>query len=1025
MFTNLRRLTSVLMLFALFASCAFAQSLASGTLDGTVTDASGAVVPDANLTLKNLATGTSFEAKSSGTGLFNFPVLPVGNYDLTVSKTGFASSHFANVAIQVGNRTSLDIALKVASAGENVTVTEEAPVVETTRTAVADNVNQTTINNIPTNGRNFLDFTLLTPGVTRDVRTGDISFAGLRGTQNSLTVDGADNNNTFFGQTTGRAGFKAPSQFSQDSVKEFQVASNAYSAELGRAGGAVINVVTKSGTNAFHGDAFDFYRDQGMNAYDPIQKQNAWIVGKTVGPKTKYHFNQFGGDIGGPIIKNKLFFFFDIDDQRNTQPNILNPLPALSSFTNGITDATRLANITTGYNYLAARAANWNRTLNQNTYLLKFDYNLNAKNLLTARWNRQRFTAGNQENGGVTNALEHTGDSITHTDTVTFSLTSTLTNSLINVARFTYLKDAEPGVANSPLPEAVVLNGSQTLLTVGRNSFSPRATNIHHQQYADNITWAHGRHTVKFGGDAVVDKIFNYFPGNFFGAYRFNNLEAFGASLNGTTFAVGDSNASYAQAFPGAGTTGPVTAPDILQGSWFVQEDWRVNNNLTINAGLRYDIQSVKQPSRQNPTALAAGFDTSRVPIKKNEWGPRFGFAYTPHGSNRFVIRGGYGFFYGTTPSLMIGTAHSNNGINVGTYTLAAQPYLNPIYATPTGSGQTPSIYVFAPNFQNPRIQQGNLGVEFELDKSTSLTVSYLRVKADHLQRTGDVNLGTPTTQSITDIVTLQSFNFLRYTGARPITTFQRISVFQSNAGSNYNGMTVELKRRMSRNFQGMISYTWSHAIDNAPDATAVVPFSSGDDAKIVMYTQNPNFDRGNGVNDQRQRFIANFVWDLKYGQDLPRFARALATGWTLSGILQAAAGQPYSSVVGGDLNSDSNNNDRLPTQARDSFTLPATWEFDPRITRTVKLHGETTNLQFIAEAFNVFNHNNVTGVRNIGYALRSVTTTNPLACGAGFTVGQRCLQQQNSTTAPTQYFGLPTSDAGPRTLQLAVKFNF
>jgi hypothetical protein len=1047
--TQFRRLLGVFLILTLFTSLGLAQSLASGALDGTVVDASGAVIPEAQLTLKNAANGQSFEATTSSSGLYVFPVVPVGNYQLTATKTGFAGIKVASVVIQVGSKNSLNLTMKVSSAGENLTVTADAELVETTRTSIADNVNEKTINNIPTLGRNFLDFTLLTPGVTKDVRTGDISFAGLRGTQNSLTVDGADNNNTFFGQTTGRTGFKAPSQFSQDSVKEFQVASNAYSAELGRAGGAVINVVTKSGSNQFHGDAFEFYRDQSMNAYDPIQKQNFYInpanAGKTIGLKNKYHFNQFGGDIGGPIVKNKLFFFFDLDDQRNTQPNVVTALPALSIFTAGLdpndpVQSVRIANITTGYNYLTARQASWGRTLNQNTYLLKFDYNLSQRNILSARWNRQRFTAGNQENGGANNSLEHTGDSVTHTDTATFSLTSTLTNSLVNVARFTYLKDAEPGVSNSPNPEAVVLNNGQTLLTVGRNSFSPRATNIHHQQYADNMTWAHGHHTLKFGGDAVVDKIFNYFPGNFFGAYRFNSLEAFGQSLSGITFPVGSTSASYAQAFPGSGTTGPVTAPDMLQASWFVQEDWHVTSNLTLNAGLRYDIQSVKQPTTQNATAEALGFDTSKVPIKKNEWGPRFGFAYTPFGNQRIVVRGGYGFFYGTTPSLMIGTAHSNNGINVATYTLAAQPYQNAIYTTPTGSGATPSIYVFAPNFQNPRIQQGNLGVEYALGKNSSVTVSYLRVKGDHLQRTGDVNLGTTSNASITDAVSGQSFSYVKYTGARPNAAFARISEFQSNASSSYNGLSVELKRRFAQNFQGMISYTYSHSIDDTPDATAVVPFSSGDDAKITMYTLNPGFDRGNSVTDQRHRFVTNFVWNLNYGKNLPKTLQAITRDWTVSGILMAGAGQPYSALVGGgDLNGDSNSSsDRVPGFGRNVYTMPATWEFDPRISRTVKLHGETTNLQFIAEAFNVFNHFNVNGVRNTAYSLKSVNagnlTGNP--CGVGSFVGQTCLVQQfmtstlnnGTTTSPTAaqtYFGLPTSNVGPRTIQLAVKFNF
>ncbi len=189
------------------------------------------------------------------------------------------------------------------------------PVIETNKSQVSSTISETSVQNLPVNGRNFIDFALLTPGVTKDVRSGDISFAGQRGTLNSLVVDGADNNNTFFGQSLGRTGSgRAPYQFSQDAVQEFQVNSNAYSAEYGRAGGAVINVVTKSGTNAFHGSAFEFLRDKKLNANDAIN------VLRNL-PKSPYHFDQFGGTIGGPLRRDKDFFFFNYDGQRNTTPN--------------------------------------------------------------------------------------------------------------------------------------------------------------------------------------------------------------------------------------------------------------------------------------------------------------------------------------------------------------------------------------------------------------------------------------------------------------------------------------------------------------------------------------------------------------------------------------------------------------------------------------------------------------------------------------------------------------------------------
>ena len=207
--------------------------------------------------------------------------------------------------------------MAVSGVAETVNVSGGTPIIETSRSQVSSTITETSVQNLPVNGRNFIDFALLTPGVTRDVRTGDISFAGQRGTLNSLVVDGADNNNTFFGQTVGRTGSgRAPYQFSQDAVKEFQVNSNSFSAEFGRAGGAVINVVTKSGTNDLHGSVFEFYRDQALNANNAINELNNR-------PKSPYHYNQFGGTLGGPIRPNRDFFFFNYDGQRNTQPNVV------------------------------------------------------------------------------------------------------------------------------------------------------------------------------------------------------------------------------------------------------------------------------------------------------------------------------------------------------------------------------------------------------------------------------------------------------------------------------------------------------------------------------------------------------------------------------------------------------------------------------------------------------------------------------------------------------------------------------
>src|SRR5215813_5391587 len=455
-------------------SLSLAQGGNQGTIAGTVTDSSGALVPGAEITATNTSTRAAFKTVSTDDGFFEFALLPVGTYDIDARKQGFNPLSAKDVKLTIGAKLSLTLELKVSAQGETVVVNGEAPVVETARTQVSSTIDDREVANLPTNGRNFIDFALLTAGVSRDVRLGDLSFAGQRGTLNSLTVDGTDNNNTFFGQTLGRTGSgRAPYQFSQDAVQEFQVNTNGYSAELGRAGGAVINVITKSGTNSFHGSAFEFFRDRGLNANDPIYSLQRAInlsQGRAAPLKPGYHFNQFGGSVGGPIIKDHLFFFFDYDGQRNTTGNpVLVTLPTPTT-----------ANQIAAVNYLQPRIGNYNRTFNQDVYLGKVDYQLNSNNQISARYNAQRFTGQAQENSGSSSAFEHTGASLVNTDTFNTQLTSTLNPSLVNVAKFSYQRDSEPGQANSINPEAIVRFSGQSV-SVGRNSFSPRETTIHRQ----------------------------------------------------------------------------------------------------------------------------------------------------------------------------------------------------------------------------------------------------------------------------------------------------------------------------------------------------------------------------------------------------------------------------------------------------------------------------------------------------------------------------------------------------------------
>jgi hypothetical protein len=955
---------ALLLLVCLLLPISMLAQSSTGSISGTVVDDSKAALPGVTITAENAATGSTRNVVTNEAGHYQIGLLSPGRYSVTATLDGFQPLR-RDVVVNIGTDHTLDLTLRVGVA-ETVTVTASAPLIETERTQVSSVVNETAIENLPANGRNFIDFVLTTPGVVKDVRQGDISFAGQRGTLNSLVIDGANNDNTFFGQSLGRTGSgRAPYQFSQDAVQEFQVNTNAYSAEYGRAGGAVINVVTKSGGNDLTGSLFYFLRDKDYNANDYINVLNNRA-------KSPYHFDQYGGSAGGPIVHDRHFFFVNYDAQRNSIPNLV----VLGAPAGGFpTDAGTVA----GLAKLAPLAESYSRNQDQDVYLIKTDHEIGTSSHLTLRYNRQVFVGKNFESGGITNSVEHTGNSNVTTDTYSASFASTVSSALLNEARFQYAKDQEPGLANSALPEAVIRQGGTTVLTIGRNFFSPRETTIKRYQIADTATLLRGAHTFKGGFDYNHDDILNFFPGNFSGSYQFDTIADFNAGKP----------SRFLQAFAGPGTTGATTNPDIAETGLFIQDEWRVRPSLTLNAGLRYDVQTIAQPSVKNPDAqlLAAGIDTSVIPEDKNNIAPRVGLAWTPTSDGRTILRAGYGIFYGRTPAIMIGTAHSNNGINVQTITFtgAGIPTYPNIYPSlPTGvSIPKPTIFAFDPDFQNPEVHQASLGAERALTSDISLGVTYQHVQGNNLQRSIDYNVGPST------IVQSGGVSIRRYTD-RPLANFQRVILFQSSADSRYNGFTLDLNKRFSHHWQARLAYTYSKVEDNKPDATAVVPGGS-DDAKFIQDPLDIDGDWAVGDNDVPHRVVLSGVWDLDgYTQASTGWQKWLLGGWALSGIASYQSGQPFTFVATSDLNNDGNTrNDRAPGFARNSFRLPNIISVDPRLTKTIPLAG-AVHVQLIAEAFNVFNRSNVNLVRNT-------------ASG----------------------FGTPTASAGPRIVQLAGKITF
>src|SRR3984893_1056322 len=543
-----------------------AQSGNQGSVEGVATDSSGAVIAEVLVTLRNLDTSIRFVAPTNDVGLFRFPILPLGPYELTAEHPGFATVTIARVVVNEGARINLQLTMSLAERQESVTVSAREPIVETTRTDVSATLDGRAIANMPVNGRDFANLALLTPGVTRDVR-GGLSFAGQRAS-NVMRVDGVEDNDPIFDQPIA-GGFardgRGAYQSSQSAIEELHVSANGYSAELGHAGGGVVSVVTKSGTNEYRGTVFEFYRDKALNANDPVNVLNGR-------PKAPFHVNQVGAVLGGPLRRDKLFFFVNYEALRSTVPNtvILN-VPDTFRFSSN-PDAARFEQ--QGLAYLQNRAQSWTLPLTQDIYLPKLDWQLAPGYLLTARWNRQRFAGGNL-GIGPQNSLEHATVNETLSDTVAATLTSSLSPSTVNVARFNFLRYDQPWYVQSPNAEATVFQSGQQVLAVGQAmSRDLMATRT---EWSDTLSHLRGRHTLKIGADISMNRTANYAAGNFSGSYRFNSLESFGRSLAGTPIPV--SGDQYTQAFSCDGTRGSTVRPEFSEISAFGQDDWRVRSN--------------------------------------------------------------------------------------------------------------------------------------------------------------------------------------------------------------------------------------------------------------------------------------------------------------------------------------------------------------------------------------------------------------------------------------------------------------
>ena len=902
---------------------AFAQSQSTtGLIQGNVFDQNGAIVQGANVTVRNTETGFERTVTSNSDGFFSAPLLPLGKYEVSAESSGFSKTTLENVVLNIGQTLSLRVELKAGSAGATVVdVTAEGEVVETSRTELNTLINTKAVENLPINRRDFSKFVQLTPGVSivQGPDGDELTINGQKGIQNNFSIDGADANNPFFGEQ--RGGQRPAFTVSLESIKEFQVVPVGASAEFGRSSGGFINAVTKSGTNEFTGSAFVFYRNQKLSSQNPdAVKANL--------PTEAFRNYQFGANVGGPIVKDRAFFFvaYERNDGKSNKPNSID---------------ARLANIfQTRFN--STEQGIINRTNTADVVLGKVDFQFNKNNLLTVRHN---YSRANQVNGTFdvpTWGISANGRETDNSNSFITQLVTNVSPKLLNEFRFQYAKENRPRFYDGPdLPDTTIgtFDGSLSY-RFGRPFFLPVPSFDVRFQFTDNFTVIAGNHTIKFGADFNRVKNSQTFIGFARGRYIFA-----GATINdaitGFTNYINGVNANglslYLQFAPiGSRTVADAGTQQFVQfePGIYVQDNWNVRQNLTLNLGLRWEAQYQPDPITSPQNTRYGQFlndprfpSNGTIPDFKNGWQPRAGISYSPGKDGKTAIRLGGGIFYARIPGLIVAGPRNTDGVIAGNIFyanflcsgagLGGCPRFPGIVPTAGFTPFNPGIAVFERHFKNPQTVQLSASVERELVKNLSLTVAFNYAKTVHLTRF--INRG----------------DGLLYGGVSP---FERangsgvgeIRSTESSGRSEFKGLSFIVNKRFSNRFQFQANYLLSY--DRSDDDNERDPFS-------FRYADARNLtpEYGFSDRDQRHRFNAFATFNAPFDINI-------------SPILQIRSAQPTSVANRGTF---PNIVQRNTLRLKNEF-----YSFDIRATKLFKF-SERVSLEPIFEAFNIFNSRN------------------------------------------------------------------
>jgi hypothetical protein len=1026
------------------AMALYAQSF-GGKIVGLVTDSSAAVVPRAAITVTSEGTGAQRRMLTDANGIYVAAELPVGHYTVRIDAPGMGTQERRGIKVDVGAETRADAELSAETMQQSVSVQAEAPVMQLDSSALADVVGTRQVEELPLNGRDFRKLAFLVPGsAPRSPRgsLGSFTANGQREKSNIFLLDGVDNNDSFRNQSSFNQGGVAGAQatiFPIDALAEFSVQTQG-SAEYGRNSGAVVNAVIKSGSNDIHGSAYEFLRNDKLNARNFFET----LPGASKGP---FKNSNFGGTLGGPIRHDSTFAFVSYEGERGR------PSSSLVVSVPGTTDiaAARVANAAADRpeNPLGATIlglfpqanipgakANYAYSLPNNidsdNFLVKIDHRYGDRIFVSGRYVYGDGTQTFPLNSGQGSELKPYQTIVpTRVQLAGLNVSQVITNHLINETRFSFNRFAQifsPLDANFDPASIGLFTGTKgglpTIVVGGFESLGaptnePRGRVSQAYQFVDTLAWTRGSHSIKAGGDYRRPLVRSFNDQFSRGRISFNNLAdllAGVAAPSGTSIARG------------------ATRRDTFTNNvgLFVQDDWKLTRRFTLNFGLRHEYtgplsEKNDQISNFLPSAGLVRVGQGLHTLYDRDWNnlaPRAGFALDMFGNSRTVVRGAYGVYY-DSPSQDFFLAQSFPNGNVGTNPVPGLGTFTVNFTGPVPFGPGVNIFGSTANpvppftvfgvdqhLRTPYVQSYNFNIEQTITEGTVLQVGYIGSKGNKLYRVRDIN----------QILA----------GTRPFAStfpqFAGIYQLEASANSNYNALQTVLRRRFSKGLTLFASYVWSHSIDDASNGFC----SCTAGVSLPQNSFNTRAEKAASSFDQRQRFTANFVYDVSILPHLlNHWPARLTQGWQLSGIYTLATGVPITPFWNGAAPSGSGEtaNDRIgnpnngpkrwdawfntaafaPAKGgtfgnagRNVIIGPRTNSADFSVLKSTRI-AERVNLQFRGEFFNLFNHPN--------FALPNVTVNSPAFGTIASTVDVAN--------------GNPLGDGGPRLVQLALKLVF